>query len=189
MMKSTQHSDEPLVCSVVCQLCQALMVCRYQFVSMARLESAKPYRMEASLMERHSLTLLHALWIVTLCLVATGCIAEQKIWQYHADSYPPVIQPLIQKRLVVPAFKDSRPRTYEDGETAAILPLIPFVWWDFSRPEAARRCREEVFQLTNFGQSKICPVPQRRSFAQVGYSKKSLLPLARPKGTWCSLER
>ena len=87
-------------------------------------------------MPRHRFATLHSLWIVALCLVASGCIAEQKVWQYRADRYPASLQPLTQKRLVVPPFKDSRPDSNENAEMFFLIPLMPYGWVDLSFPEA-----------------------------------------------------
>jgi len=91
-----------------------------------------------------------ALWIGTCCLVASGCMPHAPIWNYLVESYPPTPQPLIQKRLVVPPFKDSRPTTNEDASFLIFIPLVPYGWHDYALPEGARAFAVELEPVHQF---------------------------------------
>ena len=82
--------------------------------------------MKASLLSRQKLATFHFLWIATLCLLATGCMANQIVWRYAPDSYTVASKSLTQKRLVVLPFKDSRPDSNIDLQVLVNIPLIPF---------------------------------------------------------------
>lgn len=88
-------------------------------------------------MQRHRLATLHSLSIIMLCLVASGCFAEQTVWQYLPSHYPASLQPLTQKRLIVPPFKDARPDSNENAFYLVYIPLMPYGWVDYSLPETA----------------------------------------------------
>jgi hypothetical protein len=95
--------------------------------------------MGRSVMRRFGVQVARALWIGMCCLVASGCMGPgvyTPIWNYLVETYPPTTQPLTQKRLVVPPFQDSRPRTGNlDNTEATIMPVVPFGWLDYPRPE------------------------------------------------------
>jgi hypothetical protein len=92
--------------------------------------------MKVSLLSRQRLATFHFLWVATLCLLATGCMANQTVWQYAPDGIPVAIKALTQKRLVVLPFKDSRPDSNTNAEMLIYFPLVPYGWVDLSFPEA-----------------------------------------------------
>jgi hypothetical protein len=111
--------------------------------------------MKASLLSRQKLAPLHFIWIATVCLLATGCIADQNVWRYAPDSYPIASKSLAQIRLVVLPFKDSRPDSNTNAEALALIPLMPYGWCDLSFPEAGGP--SYCFPLNGFVQKKIQP--------------------------------
>lgn len=92
--------------------------------------------MKASLLSRQRLATSHFIWIAPLCLLVTGCMADQTVWRYAPDSYPVANKSLTQKRLVVLPFQDSRPDSNINAMEIIYIPLIPFGWVDLSFPEA-----------------------------------------------------
>lgn len=59
------------------------------------------------------------------------------MWHYRVGTYQPAPQPLTEKRLVVPSFKDSRPDKNTDASALVYVPGIPYGFLDYSLPEAA----------------------------------------------------
>lgn len=93
---------------------------------------------------------VRALWIGTCCLLASGCMPHATIWNYLVESYQPTSQPLTQKRLVVPPFKDSRPTTNEDAGALIYIPLMPYGWLDYALPEGAFAFAVELVPVHQF---------------------------------------
>ena len=112
--------------------------------------------MKASLLSRQRLATFHVIWIATLCLLATGCMADQTVWRYAPDGYPISSKSLTQKRLVVLPFKDSRPDSNTNAEMLIYFPLVPYGWVDLSFPEAG--------DSGNFPHSPIIVDPQPQQF-------------------------
>jgi uncharacterized lipoprotein YajG len=82
--------------------------------------------MEASLLSSQRLATFHFICMATLCLLATGCIADQTVWRYAPDNYSVANKSLTQKRLVVLPFKDSRP---DSNINAMEIIYVPLTLW------------------------------------------------------------
>ena len=76
--------------------------------------------------------ILHSVWISALLLVASGC-RDVTVWRYAPDSYSVDNTPLMQKRLLVPPFRDLRPDSNIDATRLAWI--LPLGWLDYSLPE------------------------------------------------------
>jgi hypothetical protein len=83
---------------------------------------------------------------VVLITLSTSCFHPRGAWVYRPSSYPAAVQPALRKRLVVLPFKDSRSngnRTRLFLPPAYLIPLIPYGWADYSRPESPEAVKIE----------------------------------------------
>ena len=71
--------------------------------------------------------------VLILCFVFNGC-ASQRGWRYSAESKV-IREPLVNKTVAVPPFKDARPDENNNAIMMYMIPLVPFGWCDYSNPE------------------------------------------------------
>jgi hypothetical protein len=76
---------------------------------------------------------------VLVCgMLSASCSHPRGAWEYRASSYPATAQPVLNKTVAVVPFKDSRPnenKTKFFGMPMLMIPLIPYGWADYARPE------------------------------------------------------
>ena len=73
------------------------------------------------------------------CVLSAGCSHPRGAWVYRASSYPTANEAVINQTVVVLPFKDSRPTENTSkffGMPMLLIPLIPYGWADYSRPES-----------------------------------------------------
>ncbi|MCP4651932.1 MAG: hypothetical protein GY858_00910 [Candidatus Omnitrophica bacterium] len=68
------------------------------------------------------------------CFFITGC-ATQRGWRYQAEPAQER-EPLINKSVAVPPFKDNRPDKNTNAVMMYLVPLMPYGWCDYSIPES-----------------------------------------------------
>jgi hypothetical protein len=68
-----------------------------------------------------------------LCFVVNGC-ATQRGWRYSAEAKK-IRDPIVNKTVAVPPFKDARPDKNNNALMMYMIPLVPFGWCDYSMPE------------------------------------------------------
>lgn len=71
--------------------------------------------------------------VLVFSLVVSGC-ATQRGWRYSAEPKK-LREPLVDKTVAVPPFKDARPDKNENALMMYMIPLVPFGWCDYSTPE------------------------------------------------------
>lgn len=77
--------------------------------------------------------------VLFCCILSAGCSHPRGAWVYRASSYPTATEAVIKQTIVVLPFKDSRPTENTSkffGMPMLLIPLIPYGWADYSRPES-----------------------------------------------------
>ena len=72
--------------------------------------------------------------LIVIVLLVSGC-AEIRGWKFTPNTYSQPPQPMVQKSVVVPPFRDSRPDENSNKLGLYLIPLMPFGWADMSAPE------------------------------------------------------
>jgi hypothetical protein len=68
----------------------------------------------------------------------TGCVAPQKTWVYHPNSYTPATSSTGKKVAVLP-FEDGRENKNSNWLGMYAVPLVPYGWLDYYSPEGMER--------------------------------------------------
>jgi len=79
-------------------------------------------------------------------MLSAGCSHPRGVWKYKTSSYPPGTDAVMHQAIVVLPFKDSRPRENTSkffGMPMILVPLIPYGWADYARPEAPQTVKLE----------------------------------------------
>lgn len=71
--------------------------------------------------------------LALFCFSITGC-ATQRGWRYSAEAKK-FRDPIVNKSVAVPPFKDARPDKNNNALMMYMIPLVPFGWCDYSTPE------------------------------------------------------
>jgi len=79
-------------------------------------------------------TVAAALVVFGACLLSMGGCVSQTEWRYTPDTYPARSEPLADKALAIPPFRDTRPNENELAVWPAFIPLMPYGWADYSVP-------------------------------------------------------
>jgi hypothetical protein len=88
--------------------------------------------------EQRDLRTLAVVCVLACCMLSAGCFPRWEHWDYRANSYPATTQPALNETVVVVSFKDSRPNestTMFFRYPMTMIPLIPYGWADYARPE------------------------------------------------------
>jgi len=79
-------------------------------------------------------------------VVIAGCYHPRGVWAYRPSPYPIPREGTINQTIVVLPFKDSRPIQNTSkffGMPMLLVPLIPYGWADYSRPESPEAVKLE----------------------------------------------
>lgn len=88
--------------------------------------------------EQRDLRTLALVCVLVCWMLSASCSHPRGAWEYRASSYPATAQPALNRTVVVVPFKDSRPNentTKFFGMPMLMIPLIPYGWADYARPE------------------------------------------------------
>ncbi len=114
--------------------------------------------------EQRALRTLAVVCVLVCCMLSASCSHRWEAWDYRANSYPATTQPALNKTVVVVSFKDSRPnenRTMFFGRPMLLIPLIPYGWADYARPEdpATVKLRNAVVEEAYGPNYSPMPIP------------------------------
>lgn len=79
-------------------------------------------------------------------VLSAGCSHPRGVWKYRTSSYPPGTEAVMHQAIVILPFKDSRSRENTSGffgMPMILVPLIPYGWADYSRPEVPQTVKLE----------------------------------------------